>query len=41
MSDLLLASQNVVPDRLTASGYSFTHVTLEVALEAILGRAAT
>jgi hypothetical protein len=38
---LLLASQNVVPERLRASGYSFAHPTLEVALEAILGRAAT
>jgi len=34
----ILASQNVVPERLTASGFSFEHPTLEDALRAALGR---
>ena len=35
---LLLASQNVVPERLTASRFTFEHPTLEVALRAQLRR---
>lgn len=34
----LLASQRVVPSRLTALGFSFRHPTLDEALRAILGR---
>jgi NAD dependent epimerase/dehydratase family enzyme len=35
---LLLASQNVLPARLTSSRFSFEHPTLEGALRAALGR---
>jgi uncharacterized protein (TIGR01777 family) len=38
VSHLLLASQNVVPERLTASRFSFEHPTLEAALGSILRR---
>ncbi len=35
---LLYTGQKVLPSVLTASGYSFQHATLEVALRAVLGR---
>ena len=35
---LLFTGQRVLPSKLTASGYTFTHPTLEVALRALLGR---
>jgi hypothetical protein len=41
VSHLLLASQNVLPERLTTSRFSFEHPTLEDALRAALGRDAT
>jgi len=41
VSHLLLASQNVVPECLTASRFSFEHPTLETAIAAALGRTAT
>lgn len=38
VDQLLLASQNVLPERLTASRFSFEHPTLEAALRAQLGQ---
>jgi hypothetical protein len=38
MADLLLASQRVIPARLTAIGYKFRFPDLDAALQSILGR---
>jgi NAD dependent epimerase/dehydratase family enzyme len=35
---MLLVSQRVVPARLLADGFSFTHPTVEDAIDAALGR---
>jgi uncharacterized protein len=36
VKEMLLSSTNVLPAKLTASGFTFTHPTLEVALRAVL-----
>ena len=36
--DLLLTSQNVQPDRLLADGFTFTHQTVESAINAMFVR---
>jgi NAD dependent epimerase/dehydratase family enzyme len=36
--DLLLTSENIVPERLVADGFEFRHPTVESAIDAMLSR---
>ena len=37
-TDMVLSSQRVLPEKLTASGFTFTHTDLDEAVRAVLGR---